>query len=425
VSDSVELNHPQRQSEPGPFGDRAGAVMNLLPFAMLALAAGLAFSGTGGSTAELIAEAGLTAAAAAWMLMILVLHRFWERRQWLGAALLAGLLALMAALVILDPTFGFFTWTGYSWTFRLVRPERWRVAGIIATAAITGTSQHGGLPNRTAGGWISWLAVVGINLLAVGVISWFVRVREQEADDREQAIDELTEANEKLEASLRENAGLHAQLVAQAREAGVLDERQRMAREIHDTLAQGLVGIITQLEAAAHATRSDREWKRHTDAAVELARESLAEARRSVQALQPVPLKQAQLPDALGAVARTWSERAGVLATVTTTGRPRPVGPDIEVALLRTAQEALANVAKHARAKRVGLTLSYMDDVVTLDVRDDGMGFAAPSPSLRNGGFGLTAMRQRVEGLAGTLEVESEPGAGTTVAASVPAGTAA
>jgi signal transduction histidine kinase len=295
-------------------------------------------------------------------------------------ALLAGLIALMAALVIVNPTFGFFTWTGYIWTFRLVQGEGRRAAGIIATAAVTGTSQHGGLPNSTAGGWISWVAVVGINLLAVSVVSWFVRAREREADERQQAIDELTEANTKLEASLRENAGLHAQLVAQAREAGVLDERQRMAREIHDTLAQGLVGIITQLEAAAQAPRSDKEWNRHTDAAVELARESLAEARRSVQALQPVPLEQARLPDALGAVARTWSERSGVPATVTTTGQPRPVAADIEVALLRTAQEALANVARHARAKRVWLTLSYMNDVVTLDVRDDGTGFAAASP---------------------------------------------
>ena len=424
MSETVDLSNPQQQCEPGPFGDRATASINLLPFAMLALSAGLAFGVNGGSNGKLIAEAGLTAVAAAWMVMILALRRSWEQRPWLGVAVLAGLIALMAALVIVNPTFGFFTWTGYIWTFRLVQAERLRAAGIIATAAVTGTSQHGGLPNSTAGGWISWLAVVGINLLAVSVVSWFVRVREREADERQQAIDELTEANEKLEASLQENVGLHAQLVAQAREAGVLDERQRMAREIHDTLAQGLVGIITQLEAAAQAPRSDSEWKRHTDAAVELARESLAEARRSVQALQPVPLEQARLPDALGAVARTWSERSGVPATVTTTGRPRPVGPDIEVALLRTAQEALANVAKHARAKRVGLTLSYMDDVVTLDVRDDGTGFAAPSPSLRNGGFGLTAMRQRVEGLAGALEVESEPGAGTTVAASVPAGAA-
>jgi signal transduction histidine kinase len=124
-------------------------------------------------------------------------------------------------------------------------------------------------------------------------------------------------------------------------------------------------------------------------------------------------------------VTQKWSQLSGVKATVITTGQPRPVAPEIELALLRTAQEALANMAKHAGAGRVGVTLSYMDDVVTLDVRDDGVGFAASAPSFRNGGFGLTAMRQRVEGLAGMLEVESEPGAGTTVAVSVPAGTVA
>jgi signal transduction histidine kinase len=91
------------------------------------------------------------------------------------------------------------------------------------------------------------------------------------------------------------------------------------------------------------------------------------------------------------------------------------------VTLLRVAQEALANVAKHARASRAGVTLSYMEDVVTLDVRDDGAGFnghASPSP---DGGFGLIAMRQRVRRLAGQLEIESEPGAGTAVSASLPA----
>ena len=108
-------------------------------------------------------------------------------------------------------------------------------------------------------------------------------------------------------------------------------------------------------------------------------------------------------------------------ATVKMTGQLRPVASEVEQALLRTAQEALANIAKHAEAGRVVLTLSYMDDVVTLDVRDDGVGFAPTSPNLRNGGFGLTAMRQRIEGLEGTLEVESEPGAGTTIAASIPA----
>jgi signal transduction histidine kinase len=103
--------------------------------------------------------------------------------------------------------------------------------------------------------------------------------------------------------------------------------------------------------------------------------------------------------------------------------------PEIEVALLRTAQEALANVAKHAEASRVGLTLSYMQDLVTLDVRDDGVGFdIRPRYHARNGssngqsgGFGLAAMQQRVEGVAGTLQVESEPRAGTAISASVPA----
>ena len=97
--------------------------------------------------------------------------------------------------------------------------------------------------------------------------------------------------------------------------------------------------------------------------------------------------------------------------------------PEAEVALLRTAQEALANVAKHARATRVGLTLSYMDDEVTLDVRDDGAGLRPGRRCARRptGGFGLVAMRQRIEGLSGTLQVESEPGGGTAISACVPA----
>ncbi len=105
-----------------------------------------------------------------------------------------------------------------------------------------------------------------------------------------------------------------------------------------------------------------------------------------------------------------------------TTGDVQPLHAEVEVALLRTAQEALANVAKHAGASRAWLTLSYMGDVVTLDVRDDGVGFTVPTESDRPGsGFGLTAMRQRVNRVAGTLAIESEPGAGTAVSARVPA----
>jgi signal transduction histidine kinase len=120
---------------------------------------------------------------------------------------------------------------------------------------------------------------------------------------------------------------------------------------------------------------------------------------------------------------------SGVHAAVTTTGTAQGLHPEVEVTLLRVAQEALANVAKHARASRVGITLSYMDDVVTLDVRDDGVGFRLPPDGTGQpgqsgdaaGGFGLTTMRQRVRRLTGQLEIESEPGGGTAVSASVPA----
>src|SRR6185312_3610866 len=154
--------------------------------------------------------------------------------------------------------------------------------------------------------------------------------------------------------------------------------------------------------------------RRHMTNAMNLARESLTEARRTVHAVQPAVLAEARLPDAIAEVARRWSEVNQTAATLTTTGDPRPMHTDVEVALLRTAQEGLANVAKHARAGRVGLTLSYMEDVVTLDVVDDGIGFDAAaarrSPGSRDGGFGLAGMRQRVQRLTGRLDVESEPG---------------
>ncbi len=223
-----------------------------------------------------------------------------------------------------------------------------------------------------------------------------------EQSDRQRAmLAELAEANARLEAALAENAGLHAQLLTQAREAGALDERHRMAREIHDTLAQGFTGIVAQLEAAR---QNPGQWRRFADQAHDLARENLAEARRSVQALRPGHLEDAHLPEAITGLSERWSAASGIAVGLETTGDPRPMLADVEVALFRVAQEALNNVAKHARASRVGLTLSYMDDVVLLDVRDDGVGFDLGEVA---GGFGLSSMRQRLLRVAGNLAIES------------------
>jgi signal transduction histidine kinase len=197
-----------------------------------------------------------------------------------------------------------------------------------------------------------------------------------------------------------------------------------MAREIHDTLAQGLAGILTQLQAAEQTMDDPETLRRHVTNAMNLARDSLTEARRTVHAIGPSELAEARLPDAISDVTRRWAEVNRIDAVLTTTGDPRPMHADVEVTLLRTAQEALANVAKHAKASRVGLTLSYMEDLVTLDVRDDGIGFEPNGKRTNgsgNGGFGLAGMRQRVQRLAGRLEIESEPGGGTAISASVPA----
>jgi len=301
---------------------------------------------------------------------------------------------------------------------------RWMIVGATAVAVVSAVSQIGGFPVLQYPGV---LPVFGIVLLFnVGVattMTFLASAANTQADRRRQTITELAEANAKLANAMRENAGLHAQLLAQAREAGVLDERQRMAGEIHDILAQGLTGIVTQLEAADQAAGRPDDWRRHLGQAKQLARDSLTEARRSVQALSPQPLAEGGLPDALADVVDGWSTMNGVTAELITTGTAQRLLPEIETTLLRTAQEALANVARHADASRVALTLSYMEDLVTLDVRDDGLGFdpAAPRPAPEDGGFGLAAMRERVHRIAGTLEVESEPGGGTAVSACVPA----
>lgn len=355
-------------------------------------------------------------AAAVWMLCFTVLVRDWEQRRGVVAVYYVGRTAISAVLVGANPWFALFAFIGYI-EARLL-PQRWIPVGIVVTAVLIAASQEGGYPPLTAGSIAIWLALTAIN---AGLAGFFGRVTnrviEQNAE-RGDMIDELNQTNRRLEAALAENTGLHAQLLAQAREAGILDERQRMAGEIHDTLAQGLIGIVTQLEAAEQAQDDRGEWQRHIDLARTLARESLTEARRSVRALRPEQLDDMPLPDAVAGLAHSWSQRSGVAVQVETTGECRPLPSDVEAALFRVAQEALTNVAKHAQASKAWLTLSYLDDVLLLDIGDNGVGFdpAAHAPD----GYGIDGMRRRLHGVDGTLEVETAPGEGTAINASVP-----
>lgn len=387
-----------------PWERRERTLLRFAPLGLLAIATGITLLRPGFSL-SLPATLVLTGVAAGWVVALGTLNPVWDKHKLLGAVYYAGLLALAAALTLLAPWYGIFAFSGYLRAFECLNGI-WRFVGTAVNALVIALSQVGGLVGLAYAGWAAYGVVAAMNITLAGAFGYFGWRSIERDRARKQTLAELATA-------LEENAGLHAQLLAQAREAGVLDERQRMAREIHDTLAQGLTGIVTQLEAAAQ--NPDR-WQRHVDTAEQLARESLSEARRSVHAVRPEALENARLPDALADVVRRWSEINGVPAEVTTTGPARPLHPDVEVTLLRTAQEALANVGKHANASRVGITLSYMEDVVTLDVRDDGVGFKHANGS----GFGLTSMRQRVEGIAGRFEIESEPGIGTAISAAIP-----
>jgi signal transduction histidine kinase len=376
--------------------------------------------------------AGIAAAAGAWVTWMVVLRPDRMQRSWLKRLYFAGLLVFIATLTVRSPWFAFFTWIGFlhAWTYLT---GAWRWVGCAAVALFIGMAQSGGFHRPTASLVVIWVLLAGVDMVLIGVFTILGAKTEEQNKARKQMIAELAEANHRLEEMIAENTGLQAQLLTQAREAGAGDERQRMAREIHDTIAQGLTGIVTQLEAAQQSG-DDAERERRIDNAKRLARDSLAEARRSVQALRPQALEDSKLPEALADEVARWSATSGVAGEVETTGEARALHPEVEVTLLRVAQEALANVAKHAGASRAGVTLSYMEDVVSLDVRDDGAGFAAAALAEESranghlagenpaaGGFGLIAMRQRVSRLAGQLEIESEPGAGTAVSASLPA----
>jgi signal transduction histidine kinase len=214
-------------------------------------------------------------------------------------------------------------------------------------------------------------------------------------------------------------ARLQASLASAERKAGVLEERQRLAREIHDTLAQGFASIIVHLERTEQLNHLEGSpAKGHIDLARSVAREGLEESRRMMAALRPEILEQRGLPEALGRVCQEWSRRTGIESKLSVTGTAEPMHPEIEFTILRGVQEGLTNVARHSGARTTAVTLSYMEDLIVLDVQDDGKGFV-PSDAGPTG-YGLHGMRERVEGLQGSLQVESVLGEGTTISLTLP-----
>lgn len=197
-----------------------------------------------------------------------------------------------------------------------------------------------------------------------------------------------------------------------------------MAREMHDTLAQGFTGIILQLEAAEQALNDNSpELEGHLNQARSLARKSLAEARRSVWNLRPEALEQLPLPDALGQEVDRFTREVGVTASFILRGDSRELPPEMEAGLLRICQESLANVKKHAKASAVEVDLTFDDSAVRLTISDDGVGFRPESlskASKKRRTFGFTSMQERARGLGGMFDVQTKKGKGTLVRVVIP-----
>lgn len=361
-------------------------VQTVLPFlvlgALVAFTVGFEWGGAG-----LPVDLLLCVAAVVWVLVFRVLLMRWTEGRPAAVGVFVGVfIALNLALVLRHGWFGFLAIATFSFAYSLV-DWPWQLLPVGATAVVAGLAQASSFWRDGPLGLVAAVVVVAFNVVVMGGLSWGLRVAQRQDE-----------------------------------QAGVAAERTRLAREIHDTLAQGFAGIVTQLQAADEAP-DEAARRRHRDAALALARDGLAEARRSVQALRPAALDAARLPEAIGSVARSWSARTGIRADVITTGPEHALATDAEVALLRTAQEALANVEQHAAASRVTLALRCTARGASLEVRDDGRGFdpALARPAADDHGYGLVAMRERIEALAGELRIESRPGQGTAVRAEVPA----
>ena len=381
-------------------GGRWTSIWHVVFFVMLLGFTAAVLAGRPSAVVSLVCV-GLAAVLAAWYVSWMVLwpdlvgrSTIWRTTYFtVGAALWFG-------LVTLSPNYVNLGIVALGQLFTFLRP-RWAFVGalVVLLGALAGFGLDGSMATPGTPQWrgVSWSAVAGTTFVVALIVLCIY--------------------------SFQELSGARSELAAAERQAGMLGERQRIANDIHDTLTQGLASVVMLLEAAQAAYRAgEPEAGRHIEEAARTAREGLQEVRRLVWDLRPEILEQNTLGEALDRLTAALGEQTGVAARTLATGDVVLIAPPVEVTLLRVTQEALANVRRHACAREVTVTLSYMGDEVAVDIQDDGRGFVPGMLIGANpgGGLGLTAMRERVEALGGTLTVESAPGEGTTVVAQLP-----
>jgi|HubBroStandDraft_5_1064220.scaffolds.fasta_scaffold10622_4 signal transduction histidine kinase len=321
-----------------------------------------------------------------------------ERRAYVY---LAGLVVLFAAADLLDPNAWFLAFALCPQCFHILRARAaiWPAVAVNVIGALSIASRE-----RTAAGYATAIGIAAFGIVFARVYSGFVLGLYEQSVAQADLIAQLDQTR--------------SELATVSRSAGMLAERQRLAGEIHDTLAQGFSSILMLIQAAdAQLMESPAAAHSQLELAAQTARENLAEARVLVGALAPAQLEPGNLEAALGRIAERAEAELGIRATFETVGSGRQLAAATEVVLLRTGQEAIANVRKHAAARRVTIRLSYAEGCVRLEVCDDGAGF---DPGLVSGGYGLRGMRARVAEAGGQVQVSSGPADGTSVLVEVP-----
>lgn len=322
---------------------------------------------------------------------------------WPYVVYFAGALVASAVLLRREPTSFFLFYSLYPQAF--IYLGRWRLVGVAALTLMP-MIHFGGVRGMLAepGNAISFLGGMAL-AFAVGA---FIDQISQQSLRRQEALDALERAR--------------AELAASERTAGILSERQRLAREIHDTLAQALTAISLRLETADALLDNGQATQAHdlVMQALQLTRASLEDARRSVLDLRAVPLEGRSLAEALTALCNSYRDQNASAPQVTLTlGEARPLPPRLEMGIYRIVQEALNNITRHAQAAHVHISIHSTPAAIRIEIQDDGVGFNIKQLH-HDGRFGLIGLNERARLLGGELNIHSAPGAGTTLHLHIP-----
>ncbi|CAN5415595.1 sensor histidine kinase [soil metagenome] len=379
---------------------RVGWAWHLFIPVLLAFSLGGALSDPDLSATGRVAAAGLSVAMVAWYWWLrpdLARNRQDDRRAAIWGL---GTVVAWLPLVLVHPAFFLVLTAVFTTLFANVdlRPASW-LAGLLGLEIAVANLRYGHPSIGEVAITLAWTGAIVV--AAIAFASWIHGIIDQSRD--------RSDLIAQLEAT-------RAELASAERAAGISEERSRITGEIHDTLAQSFTSIVMLLQAVEAALPPDATSRHQVELSIDTARSGLGDARRLIADLAPEALDAHTLPDAIGRVVERFTDETGVAASVDVTGEQRKLPPTVEVALLRAAQESLANVRKHASATTVALTLAY-DREVSLRVDDDGTGFDPDDPTT---GYGLRGMRDRLATVDGRVQVRSEPGHGTHVLVAVP-----